>query len=469
MKHIKIGIPVHGKMSSRTFHSALFRERLGENDFEPIYFLTADYLDVFPYDPERYFELKVKEYETYYGKHALLRAMKSLRRFVVVTETTDLRLREEIESIIFYKDLWKIGGYILYTSALRRVPGMGEFLLWLEHLLYETRTHTDVIRNIPLSCVLAPGMGNYRYEYSGQFALEAQKLGLPVFSAITNYDNIVNMGFRGFNPKCMAVWSRQMADEVIRLHRFPASRIEVTGPVQYDRFRQALPRTREEFLGSVGLDPTRKTVFVAGGVNITRYFEIFNLFFEKQANIFSEPCNIILRPYPHAKLLSSPGWKVLKKLFQEKGVYISIPEAIDSHETRSQELKTDLYFEEEHDELNYLLRYSDVMVNYFSTISLEAAICDLPVIHAGYDVYTYGNRFHMTSEFLQRQTHNRRKLRLAASRVAKNEDELIKYLNMYLDNHALDREARLEYAISECGELDGQAGNRIVQMIKSRL
>jgi hypothetical protein len=75
----------------------------------------------------------------------------------------------------------------------------------------------------------------------------------------------------------------------------------------------------------------------------------------------------------------------------------------------------------------------------------------------------------MTSEFLQRQTHNRRKLRLAASRVAKNEEELTKYINMYLDDRTLDREARLEYAVSECGDLDGQAGNRIVQMIKSRL
>ena len=59
MENIKIGIPLHGKMSSRTFHSALFRERLGEKGFEPIYFLTSDYLEASPYDPKRYFELKV--------------------------------------------------------------------------------------------------------------------------------------------------------------------------------------------------------------------------------------------------------------------------------------------------------------------------------------------------------------------------------------------------------------------------
>jgi CDP-glycerol glycerophosphotransferase (TagB/SpsB family) len=116
-----------------------------------------------------------------------------------------------------------------------------------------------------------------------------------------------------------------------------------------------------------------------------------------------------------------------------------------------------------------LLRYSDVMVNYFSTISLEAAICDLPVIHAGYDTYTFGQRFSVTTGFLQRQTHNRRKLRLAASKVAKSEMELIRSIDEYLSDRTLDQNARREYAVSECGELDGQAGVRLVNMIKSRL
>lgn len=470
MNNIKLGIPLHGKMSSRTFHSALFRDCLSENGIAPAFFLTFDYLESFNFDPERYFELKVKKYEAYYQKHAFLRTLKSLRRFVVVTETTDLRLREEIESIIFDKDLWKISGYLLYTDILRHVPRLGDFLLWLENKMYETHVHSDLISRKQLTCALTPGTGNYRYEYAGQFALEAQSMGLPVFSAITNYDNIVNMGFRGFTPLCLAVWSQQMADELIRLHRFPAKRIEITGPIQYDRFNRPLSKSRNDFLNSLGLDPKRKTILVAGGVNITRYFEIYRLFADTQrhASLIAS-CNLILRPYPHEKLLGSPGWQVLKKLFMDLGVYLSIPEAIDTNETRSQELKQDLFFEEGDDELSYLLQYSDVMINYFSTISLEAAICDLPVIHLGYDVYTYGHRFHLTSAFLQRQTHNKRKLRLAASRVAKNEDELIKYINMYLENRTLDREARYEYAVSECGELDGQAGKRLVEMIKSRL
>jgi CDP-glycerol glycerophosphotransferase (TagB/SpsB family) len=129
----------------------------------------------------------------------------------------------------------------------------------------------------------------------------------------------------------------------------------------------------------------------------------------------------------------------------------------------------DFTFGDGEDELNYLLRCSDVMVNYFSTIGLEAAICDLPTIHVGYDTFAHGQRFGVTSAFLQRQTHNRRPLRLAAARVVKNEDELLNALEAYLHNPALGREERKTYAESECGVLDGNSSARLIQMIKSRL
>lgn len=468
MSEIKIGIPLGGKMATRVLHQPSFRERLTEGGFKPVYFMWSKYFRSFEFDPQQYRELRVEEYDQYDQERRLLRTMKKLRRFVIRTETTDLRFREEVESILYDAPALQVGSYIFFTDFLRRIPNIGSFLLWLETSFYQPRFHEKDILDSGLNCVLTPGIGNYGYGHAGNFAREAQKQNLPVFASITNYDNIVNMGYRGYTPDCLAVWSKQMADETIRLHGIPARKIEITGPLQYDRFIQPLPISREDFLKSVNLDPEKKTIFFAGGVNITRYFEIYKLFIES-ARISSEPYNLVIRPYPHIKLLGSPGWQVLEELFRKKGVYLSNPGSIDAAGDRRSEFQQDLNVDEGPDELAYLLHYSDVMINYFSTISLEAAICDLPVIHLGYDVYTYGHRFHMTSAFLQRQTHNRRKLRLAASRIAKNEEELIKYVNLYLGDRMLDHDARREYAISECGELDGQSGQRLVEMIKNRI
>lgn len=468
MSEIKIAIPLHGKMSSRVFHQPLFRERLSSAGFDPLFFLSPHYYRSFDFNPEHYFELQIKDYDNYFEQHVLLQQLKQLRRFVVVTETTDLRFREMIEDKLFNSRIWGVAASLLYIDVMRRIPHLGRLLASLEKRFYIPNVHRAHLKEIGAECVLTPGIGYYGFWNEGYFALEAQKLGLPVFSAVTNYDAIVNKGYPGFMPSCLAVWSNQMAEEAMRLLGVPARKIEVTGPLQYDRFLQPLPLDRDAFIRSIGLDPRLKTVFFAGGVNVTRYFEIYNLLVERAGDVWRDKINLVIRPYPHAKLLVSPGWKVLENLFRQKGIYISSPGSIDA-EDRSSEYRQDLWLDEGIDELTYLLRYSDVMVNYFSTISLEAAICDLPVIHLGYDDYTFGHRYGITSEFQQRQTHNRRKLRLAASKVARNETDLIAAIEQYLSDKTLDRDKRRDYAISECGELDGNAGSRLVEMIRSRM
>jgi hypothetical protein len=469
MSEIKIGIPLHGKMAARAFHQPSFRQRLSEGGFKPLYFLSPTYFRAFDFDPQQYFELQVEQYDAQYEKYFLLQQLRMLRRFVVVTGTTDLRFRETIESKLFDATLLGMSGQMAFVNFVRRTPGMGRLLTWLETRLYATHAHNEKFKEQDISCVLSPGMGNFGFWNEGMFAREAQRMGLPAFGAITNYDNIVNMGYRGFHPACLAVWSRQMADEAMKLHGFPANALEITGPAQYDRFMVPLPKNREEFLRSLNLDPSKKTILFAGGVNINHYFDMYRVFVEQKDKVWRESFNFIVRPYPHPKLTNSPAWVVLEKLFEQAGAYISTPGTIDASGDRTAEFRVDLAFDDGPDELNYLLRYSDVMVNYFSTIGLEAAICDLPTIHIGFDPYTFGLRFSVTTSFLQRQTHNRRPLRLAAARVAKNEPELFAALDAYLSDHMLECDARREYAISECGELDGQAGTRLVEMIKSRM
>ena len=469
MNDIKIGIPLHGKMAERALHQASVRDCLKAGGFRPVYFLSPQYYRLYTVERSQYPELQTKVYDQYLGKHAFLRALKIMRRFVVKTETTDLRFRETIENMLFESSIREIGWTLFYIEMLRYVPELGHLLMWMEKQFYSTHAHDKWFKEEGLECVLTPGMGNFNFWNEGNFALEAQRLGLPAFAAITNYDNIVNMGFRGFNPTCLAVWSRQMADEVIKLQGLPASKIEITGPLQYDGLMQPLPMDRPAFLRSIGLDPAKKTIFYAGGVNITQYFEIYRLFIEQNERVWSEPFNLVVRPYPHNKLLGSPGWQILEKLFHGAGAYISNPFSIDANSGLTEQFRGHFSFEEGVDELSYLLKYSDVMINAFSTISLEAAICDLPVIHLGYDPYTFGHRFNMTTEFQQKQTHNRRKLRLAASKVAKNETELVTFIGQYLSDRTLDCDARREYAVSECGELDGQAGVRLTEMIRSRM
>lgn len=469
MSNINIAIPLYGKMAARALHQPAFQKELAVHDFTPLYFLNPIHLTLFDFDPSRYFELRVDEYEKYYADHFFLQQIRMLRRFVVVTETTDLRFREMIQSKLFDATLLGISMQTALVGLVRNIQGVGGGLEWLEGRLYTPKIHDLQLKALNVQCVLTPGMGNFGFWHEGTFALESLQNKIPSFAVITNYDNIVNMGYRGFTPTCLGVWSSQMADEAMRLHGFSASQLEITGPVQYDRYLRELPINRNDFLKSINLDPNKKTILFAGGVNINHYFDMYRVFVDQRTKVWRDSFNFVVRPYPHVKLLGSPAWYILEKLFADAGAYLSNPGSIDDSGDRASELRMDLALEDSVDELTYLLHYSDVMVNYFSTIGLEAAICDLPVIHVGYDAFAHGQNFGVTSAFLQRQTHNRRPLRLAAARVVKNKTELLNAVEDYLGDRKIDREARHVYAESECGKLDGLASSRVVQMIKSRI
>jgi CDP-glycerol glycerophosphotransferase (TagB/SpsB family) len=148
-------------------------------------------------------------------------------------------------------------------------------------------------------------------------------------------------------------------------------------------------------------------------------------------------------------------------------VYLSNPLTASADRLKAEDLRRDLG--DAPDELHCLLKYSEVMINYFSTIGLEAAICDLPTIHVGFDDSVYGLKFNTQTGFQLRQTHNQRPLRLAAARVAKSRAELLGHLEAYLGNRDLERDARHEYALSECGWLDGQASERLSRLLAETL
>ena len=109
------------------------------------------------------------------------------------------------------------------------------------------------------------------------------------------------------------------------------------------------------------------------------------------------------------------------------------------------------------------------MVNYFSTLGLEAAICDLPTIHIGYDPFTFQISPMAWASTGARNTHNQDALRRAASIIATSDMSLIQAIGSYLNNHDLNQEERLDYARSECEFLDGNATQRLATMIEENM
>lgn len=458
-------------MAVRAFHSVLFYKALHKYDLFPIYFISNEaLLDNASENKRKYEILKIIEHDKLYQSRIVSRFCAKARHFAVKTSTTDLRFREDIEqSITTEKSIFRISSESLLYDLIRHIPNIGKILLLLETNLTKTNIYNDSFRKNKIELILTPAMGNNGFLHEGIIAREAKRYKIKTLSAISNYDNIVNKGYPGYFSDKIAVWSKSMADDVIHLFHFPSKKIEITGPVPFDHYYKELLMNKKEFIESKGLSPEKNTVLYMGGVNVTRYFEILKFFRKLSTSNDNMPFNLIIRMVPHAKVLVSPAMDLFQEICKKHNwIYVSNPLA-ESPDVMEQFHMGLLNSSEEYDELHYLFKYSDVMINHYSTASLEAAILDLPSIFVGYDNYTYGQKYAFSSLFQQRQAHNNKKKRINASAKAQDEKELLLWIERYINNPMIHKSERFSYALSECEFLDGKSGERLSQLIDSLL
>jgi CDP-glycerol glycerophosphotransferase (TagB/SpsB family) len=117
----------------------------------------------------------------------------------------------------------------------------------------------------------------------------------------------------------------------------------------------------------------------------------------------------------------------------------------------------------EQDELWHALKYSDVIVNHFSTMGLEACMFDKPVIYILYfprQGYTWIQPPVYYDHGLA--IHNRRMLGYGITRTASNQEELLEAIKDALAYPEKYVEKRREVVEQELGPLDGKACQRLV-------
>jgi hypothetical protein len=121
---------------------------------------------------------------------------------------------------------------------------------------------------IVVSPVLARGRSGVHQRDSVK---SARALGIPVAVAVASWDHLTSKGVIGELPDALYVWNNAQKAEALKLHGVPKERIVVTGAQLFDQWFEREPTVRrEEFLGSLGLDPARVCLlYVGSSPNIT--------------------------------------------------------------------------------------------------------------------------------------------------------------------------------------------------------
>jgi hypothetical protein len=112
-----------------------------------------------------------------------------------------------------------------------------------------------------------------------------------------------------------------------------------------------------------------------------------------------------------------------------------------------------------------LVYHSDLNINFGSTMSLDFAVHDKPVVNVAFDVADPPHFGMPLYDFCLQFDHYRPVVELAAARFARSAEELADHVNAYLKDPSLDREGRRRLAELEVGQPLGTSTDRILEAL----
>ncbi len=287
---------------------------------------------------------------------------------------------------------------------------------------------------------------------------EAERRGIPTAVAMLSWDNPTSKGYRGALPDRIAAWSPRMAAQLVRHHDIPADRIAVAGVPHFDPYlrEDGLP-SRDELYARLGLDPERRIVLYATASPGT--FDANQEIARALAGAVQDgrlpDAQLVVRLHPNvlhpSYIRPLDDWRALASAHAH--VHLDVPDV------RSQRLRCDAPASDTA-RAQALVRHCDVLVNMFSTTTLEALLARRPVVvvtsTAHLDAGTRSPWLHYE--------HIRAVLDSGAVRVASSRAQLVEHVRAALAAPG-DGAAGAELAAAELGPLDGRSGERVARVL----
>jgi len=126
------------------------------------------------------------------------------------------------------------------------------------------------------------------------------------------------------------------------------------------------------------------------------------------------------------------------------------------------------YGGEDMDEKSSMMAYSDVLVTVYSTMLVETAVHDTPMIAAVIDTpggWNKPKKFSLSLKEIGDWPTHKRFREAKVGRVTSNESELCDALNMYLKDRTIDSKERRKFIEDEITFTDGTSGRRTAEFI----
>jgi hypothetical protein len=297
---------------------------------------------------------------------------------------------------------------------------------------------------------------------------EATLHNVPSMAAIVGWDNPSSYAIRGAPMDYATCWSQLQKDELVYGSDWDPACVNIGGIPSYDGyFKKEWLLTRDDYFKLHQLDPNRKLIsyacsFVHFAPNYPNVEALARLV---SSDSLAEPAQLLIRLHPShfqdkPKIFAEERERIFALEKQYPHVHVVKPVALGG--------SLGYYGGEDMDEKSSMMAHSDVLVTVYSTMVVETAVHDTPIVAAVIDVpggWNKKGKFSLSLKEIGDWPTHKRFRNARAGRVAQNEAELREILNAYLSNPLLDSAERKAFIEREITFTDASAGRRTAEFI----
>lgn len=289
----------------------------------------------------------------------------------------------------------------------------------------------------------------------------ARMLGIKTCCLVQSWDNLSSK--TSILPQWVDryySWSQTMSEELLSYNkRISPSQVEIVGSPQFDfHLEKKLLIPRDEFLRKRGLNPDKTFVLIGTGTATWMPDEM-----EKMVQL----CRRIAQDIPEIQVLirlhpkdSGERWEPFKEAFSVLNVRLQYTSPSTHMDDGGFIPPLDYYREQ----INTIY-YSSVVINSSSSLTVDAAILDKPVICIAYDLkpdplFPEGRSFSYSNS-----THFSKLVKTGGAWIVTSEDACIEAIRAYLINSKLFFKERVKLVETVVDQIKLKAGKRLSKSV----
>ncbi len=370
-----------------------------------------------------------------------------LKKNLLRTNTIDIKRRNALKSDGKY--LKFVSEFLINRIFARRF--FRKILRWIDQNMAVDRQSVDIFNSIAPDLLFTAHIFG---DMEASLIKEAKRRGVLVVGMINSWDKITSRGMVRALPDKLLVHNEIIQLEALDHLDMDRKNVYVVGIPHYDIFFHKTITPKEVFYRDMGLDiHERILLFCPMGKTFSDVDEelINTLIQLKLDGFIPADLRIIVRCPPNDPIDLSGVIHRDLIIVEQPGVRFSSTRGIDWDMTPLdiQKLADSLF-------------YTSVLICPPSSISIDAAVFDRPIINIRFKKHDSSGK-NVNSYY--EMDHYKNIVTTGGVRLVDDKEQLCYWINKYCDDPSIDREGRRLIVEQQCKYFDGSSGARVARLL----